>query len=47
LNYTRWCREFRPALLEVDVHVSESHDTNNPHIKKVRVVSIVEYYLAD
>ena len=25
----------------------EPRDTNNPHIKKVRVVSTVEYYLAD
>lgn len=25
----------------------ESRDTNNPHIKKVRVVSTVEYYLSD
>ncbi len=25
----------------------ESRDTNNPQIKKVRVVSTVEYYLSD
>ena len=25
----------------------EPRDTNNPHIKKVRVVSTVEYYLSD
>jgi uncharacterized protein len=25
----------------------ESRDTNNPHIKKIRVVSTVEYYLSD
>jgi hypothetical protein len=25
----------------------EPRDTNNPHIKKIRVVSTVEYYLSD
>lgn len=25
----------------------EPRDTNNPHIKRVRVVSTVEYYLSD
>lgn len=30
-----------------DLFSIEDHDSNTPHIKKVRVVSTIEYYLVD
>ena len=35
------------TVTQVDYNVGRDRDRNNPHIKMVRVVSTVEYYLSD